>query len=105
MQALAIKTEKNEINIRVTADKKETYVKDMSSEFNSELSLVEKEELEVTSISLLEIEKKLTLTTENLETVTSEMNSLNAELNSKLFPQKQDILSQMSQEGLSYLSS
>ncbi|CCK73546.1 cohesin subunit SMC3 NDAI_0G05630 [Naumovozyma dairenensis CBS 421] len=97
LDAFAVKSERLTAQLTQTKEKITAYKEDMTKEFDSELSQSEKTELLTLNDDIHTIQKKLTLTTEALESITGEMDILNAELNSKLLPQQEELQSRIGQ--------
>ncbi|CCF55599.1 hypothetical protein KAFR_0A01610 [Kazachstania africana CBS 2517] len=99
LQSVVLKREKVETNISIIREKVISYQHDLETDFESALSSEQKQLLETISASISKISNDLTVTSEALESITTTINTLNAELNSKLIPQQQDIESKISEIG------
>lgn len=75
----------------------------MLQEFDSELSKEEKERLESLTKEISAAHNKLNITSDALEGITTTIDSLNAELESKLIPQENDLESKMSEVGDAFI--
>ncbi|CCK68956.1 cohesin subunit SMC3 KNAG_0B05230 [Huiozyma naganishii CBS 8797] len=102
LMQLSQKMEKNNLSIKAVEDKISNYKDNLTQDFENELSANEKEELESVSQSVLTISNELDVTTESLESITSTIDQLNAELDSKLVPQEILLKSKLSDVGDSY---
>lgn len=85
------KLENTHITIKLNEQKLINLEADLEKQFDAELSHQEKEELKKLGINIRKIQDNIDVTMETLEEITTEMNSLEAELNSRLIPQYQDI--------------
>ncbi|QLQ78498.1 hypothetical protein HG537_0A07450 [Torulaspora globosa] len=91
LKSLAVKHEKININIKAAQERIQSYSQDLASTFENQISPQKQMELQTLETSLHEIQAKLNTTTETLHGITTERDSLSAELNAKLLPQKSDL--------------
>lgn len=104
LKTLAAKAEKTETNIRFTKEKIASYIQDMEHDFDNQLSKEKQEELENMQASVKNAQTSLNVTTEALERITISIDSLTAELNSKLLPQQKELKIKGSETGDSFIS-
>lgn len=89
LASLVLKKEKIIMNIKLLENKITAFTNDLETDFDSELSAQEQEELKKVSLDINSISKNLTITSDTLEDITNTIDKLNAELESKLIPQKE----------------
>lgn len=104
MQALIVKAEKTDTNIRLNEEKISTYDDELSQRFDNELSKANQKELENLKSSIMHIQSKLNMTSEALEGITNSMDSLNANLDSKLIPQQKELIAKVSETGDAFIT-
>lgn len=104
LNALAAKAEKTETNIRFTKEKITSYIQDMGHDFDNQLPKEKQEELENLQASIKNAQANLNVTTEALERITISIDSLTAELNSKLLPQQRELKCKASETGDSFIT-
>ncbi|EDO19475.1 hypothetical protein Kpol_1018p2 [Vanderwaltozyma polyspora DSM 70294] len=90
------KLERTEAYYLTTQTKLEAFRQDLDLPFDSELSPKEKEELENITTYLTELTENFEVTVEALSGLTIQIDSLKAELNSKLIPQENELKSKLS---------
>lgn len=98
-KSLEPKHEKVETSIRIVQEKIDSYTSDLNSEFESHISAQKQKELDTLEITLKSVQSSLNATTEALQDITAKIDSLNAELNSRLIPQKLELESRKGQDG------
>ncbi|CCE64615.1 hypothetical protein TPHA_0I01090 [Tetrapisispora phaffii CBS 4417] len=81
----------------------ETFLKDREQPFDSELSEVEKVDLENITISISERSEKLNEITEELDDVSGSLDKLRAQLDAKLIPQYNNLKAKISTSNDSYV--
>lgn len=91
MNSILVKLEKCKTSQRVLEDKIKMYEQDFSKPFDTELSDDEKETLKSISIKAPEVQKNLNVTTEALNDIATKIDSLRAELELKLKPQRKEL--------------
>ncbi|AAS50184.1 AAL182Wp [Eremothecium gossypii ATCC 10895] len=91
MVQLISKEEKAKINQKLLQDKLDMYTEDLSRDFDTELTLTEREELDEIAKKLPDLENLLNTTTDALSSVVVKIDSLKAELDSKLKPQAKEL--------------
>lgn len=89
--SLSLKHEKALTSIRIVEDKIASYSKDLTSEFESQISTEKQKELDDLELSVKNVQKNLSATSEALQGITTKIDSLTAELNSRLIPQKNEL--------------
>lgn len=104
MQALIVKAEKSETNIRINQEKISTYLEELSQDFDNELSRVMQEELENLRSSISDTQNKLYMTSEALEGLTNSIDTLNATLNSNLIPRQRELKAKLAETGDSFIT-
>lgn len=104
MQALIVKAEKIETNIRINEEKSSTYLEELSQNFDNELSSAKQEELNNLKSYISDIQNKLDMTSETLYELTNNIDTLNATLNSKLIPQQKELNAKLSETGDSFVA-
>lgn len=80
-----------DLNLGVSGEKLTQLKIDLTKTFNNELTTEEKKEIEILSKEILENQNKLNLTSETLSHLSVEIDTITAELESKLIPQQNDI--------------
>lgn len=103
LNAIILKLEKLNTNRTFAQEKLNTFENDLLQEFDSELSKEEKERLESLTKEISAAHNKLNITSDALEGITTTIDSLNAELESKLIPQENDLESKMSEVGDAFI--
>ncbi|AJV41611.1 Smc3p [Saccharomyces cerevisiae YJM1342] len=103
LNAIILKLEKLNTNRTFAQEKLNTFENDLLQEFDSELSKEEKERLESLRKEISAAHNKLNITSDALEGITTTIDSLNAELESKLIPQENDLESKMSEVGDAFI--
>ncbi|CAI4554148.1 BDN_1c_G0029160.mRNA.1.CDS.1 [Saccharomyces cerevisiae] len=103
LNAIILKLEKLNTNRTFAQEKLNTFENDLLQEFDSELSKEEKERLESLTKEISAAQNKLNITSDALEGITTTIDSLNAELESKLIPQENDLESKMSEVGDAFI--
>ncbi|KAJ1047768.1 hypothetical protein FZC28_6907g4707 [Saccharomyces cerevisiae] len=103
LNAIILKLEKLNTNRTFAQEKLNTFENDLLQEFDSELSKEEKERLESLTKEISAAHNKLNITSDALEGITTTIGSLNAELESKLIPQENDLESKMSEVGDAFI--
>ncbi|CAI4529739.1 BAL_1a_G0028560.mRNA.1.CDS.1 [Saccharomyces cerevisiae] len=103
LNAIILKLEKLNTNRSFAQEKLNTFENDLLQEFDSELSKEEKERLESLTKEISAAHNKLNITSDALEGITTTIDSLNAELESKLIPQENDLESKMSEVGDAFI--
>ncbi|EJS43155.1 smc3p [Saccharomyces arboricola H-6] len=103
LNATVLKLEKQKTNLTFAQEKLNTYENDLLQDFDSELSKEEKEKLESLIKDISVLHNKLDLTSDALEGITTTIDSLNAELESKLIPQESDLKSKMAELGDAFI--
>ncbi|AJV44887.1 Smc3p [Saccharomyces cerevisiae YJM1399] len=103
LNAIILKLEKLDTNRTFAQEKLNTFENDLLQEFDSELSKEEKERLESLTKEISAAHNKLNITSDALEGITTTIDSLNAELESKLIPQENDLESKMSEVGDAFI--
>ncbi|AJR70111.1 Smc3p [Saccharomyces cerevisiae YJM1273] len=103
LNAIILKLEKLNTNRTFAQEKLNTFENDLLQEFDSELSKEEKERLESLTKKISAAHNKLNITSDALEGITTTIDSLNAELESKLIPQENDLESKMSEVGDAFI--
>ncbi|CAI4560618.1 AQG_2a_G0029450.mRNA.1.CDS.1 [Saccharomyces cerevisiae] len=103
LNAIILKLEKLYTNRTFAQEKLNTFENDLLQEFDSELSKEEKERLESLTKEISAAHNKLNITSDALEGITTTIDSLNAELESKLIPQENDLESKMSEVGDAFI--
>ncbi|CCE91746.1 cohesin subunit SMC3 TDEL_0D01620 [Torulaspora delbrueckii] len=98
-KSLELKREKAETSIKVVQAKIDSYTLDLTSEFETQISAQKQKELNDLEITLQKVQKNLNTTTEALQGITTKIDSLTAELNSKLLPQKSELQASKHQDG------
>lgn len=103
LNAIILKLEKLNTNRTFAQEKLNTFENDLLQEFDSELSKEEKERLESLTKEISAAHNKLNITSDALEGITTTIDSLNAELESKLIPQENDLESKISEVGDAFI--
>ncbi|AJR72068.1 Smc3p [Saccharomyces cerevisiae YJM1460] len=103
LNAIILKLEKLNTNRTFAQEKLNIFENDLLQEFDSELSKEEKERLESLTKEISAAHNKLNITSDALEGITTTIDSLNAELESKLIPQENDLESKMSEVGDAFI--
>ncbi|CAI5046416.1 ANM_HP_G0232470.mRNA.1.CDS.1 [Saccharomyces cerevisiae] len=103
LNAIILKLEKLNTNRTFAQEKLNTFENDLLQEFDSGLSKEEKERLESLTKEISAAHNKLNITSDALEGITTTIDSLNAELESKLIPQENDLESKMSEVGDAFI--
>ncbi|AJR60107.1 Smc3p [Saccharomyces cerevisiae YJM195] len=103
LNAIILKLEKLNTNRTFAQEKLNTFENDLLQEFDSELSKEEKKRLESLTKEISAAHNKLNITSDALEGITTTIDSLNAELESKLIPQENDLESKMSEVGDAFI--
>ncbi|CAI4555682.1 BFH_collapsed_G0029300.mRNA.1.CDS.1 [Saccharomyces cerevisiae] len=103
LNAIILKLEKLNTNRTFAQEKLNTFENDLLQEFDSELSKEEKERLESLTKEISAVHNKLNITSDALEGITTTIDSLNVELESKLIPQENDLESKMSEVGDAFI--
>lgn len=101
--AIVLKLEKQKTNLKFAQEKMDTYENDLLQDFDSELSKEEKEKLESLTKEINVLHNKLDVTSDALEGITTTIDSLNAELESKLIPQQNDLKIKMAEVGDAFI--
>lgn len=99
LKSLAVKFEKATINVKAVKDKIDSYEQDLISEFDNQISLQKQQELQTLEVTLQTVQSKLNSTTEELQDITTERDSLVAELSAKLIPQRSELETKARREG------
>lgn len=95
LQAIRVRLAKYEANEQMARNKIELYKKDLQQHFDNVLSDAETEELRLINSKIDSLHNDLNITSETLKDIISSMDNCNAELNSKLIPQKNEIISRL----------
>ncbi|CAI4034347.1 hypothetical protein SMKI_10G1340 [Saccharomyces mikatae IFO 1815] len=103
LNAIVVKLEKLNTNLTFAQEKLKTYENDLLQNFDSELSIEEKRKLESLTKEIGVVHNKLNVTSEALEGITTNIDSLNAELDSKLIPQESDLQAKVSEIGDAFI--
>ncbi|AMD19320.1 HBR419Wp [Eremothecium sinecaudum] len=85
------KIEKTTIKQRVIEDKIQMYTSELEKPFDNQLTAEEMIELDCISAELPDLQNQLNITTEALNSVINKIDSLKAELESKLIPQEREL--------------
>ncbi|KAG0657793.1 Structural maintenance of chromosomes protein 3 [Maudiozyma exigua] len=95
--SLQLKKERVIENIQQTEKKMEALAYDLQTEFDSQLSEQINKELEMLTADINNVTNRLNVTSDSLEDLTSAIDKINAELDSKLKPQKEYLVQRMSE--------
>ncbi|QHS74177.1 cohesin subunit SMC3 [Saccharomyces paradoxus] len=103
LNSIVLKLEKQNTNLTFAQEKLNTFENDLLQEFDSELSIEEKEKLLSLTKEISAAHNKLNITSDALEGITTTIDSLNAELESRLIPQENDLEAKMSEIGDAFI--
>ncbi|KAK5962712.1 cohesin subunit SMC3 PWA37_005153 [Arxiozyma heterogenica] len=105
LDALVIKKEKINTNMKIINVKIETLTKDLDKDFSNDLSEKEKQQLENIGADIQNTNNSINLTVDSLESITSTINKLNAELDLNFLPQQEELKKKISKSGDSLVTS
>lgn len=103
LNSIVLKLEKQNTNLTFAQEKLNTFKNDLLQEFDSELSIEEKDKLLTLTKEISAAHSKLNITSDALEGITTTIDSLNAELDSRLIPQENDLEAKMSEIGDAFI--
>ncbi|QLG74801.1 hypothetical protein HG535_0H01280 [Zygotorulaspora mrakii] len=97
--SLTTKLEKTLTNIKLKEEKMNDFMSDLDRNLDNELSAVQQKELNDLTETIKQVQNSINITSEALQGLTTNIDILNAELNSKLLPQQKELNSKKSDVG------
>lgn len=104
-RALIVKAEKTSTNTKLTEERIQDFKSDLLKDLNDQFSSVKQQELDDLTKSIKGVQNSLNMTSEALRGITTSTDTLNAELYSKLLPQKKELESKELVDGDSFIRS